>query len=83
MSNPPVYEYLPLKNEKYEIRVLSILAGPDESPVRCEMKTMSLVDKCMGDYTALSYCWGSSPEQSVIWIDNIRAPKHGNWTGMD
>ncbi|THV49337.1 hypothetical protein BGAL_0200g00150 [Botrytis galanthina] len=72
MSTQSAYQYFPLKNEKYEIRVLSILAGPDESPVQCEMKTMSLVDKYMEDYTALSYCWGSSPEQSVIWIDNVR-----------
>ncbi|TGO17304.1 hypothetical protein BTUL_0019g00950 [Botrytis tulipae] len=72
MSTQSAYQYFPLKNEKYEIRVLLILAGPDESPVQCEMKTMSLVDKYMEDYTALSYCWGSSPEQSVIWIDNVR-----------
>ncbi|ATZ57070.1 hypothetical protein BCIN_14g02500 [Botrytis cinerea B05.10] len=72
MSTPSVYKYSPLRNEKYEIRVLSILAGPDESPVQCKMKTMSLVDKYMEDYTALSYCWGSSPEKSVIWIDNVR-----------
>ncbi|TEY62492.1 hypothetical protein BOTCAL_0161g00090 [Botryotinia calthae] len=72
MSTPSAYKYSPLRNEKYEIRVLSILAGPDESPVQCKMKTMSLVDKYMEDYTALSYCWGSSPKKSVIWIDNVR-----------
>ncbi|KAF7883501.1 uncharacterized protein EAF02_005421 [Botrytis sinoallii] len=69
--------YRTLNNQKscqihQYMKVLSILAGPDESLAQCEMKTMSLVDKYMEDYTALSYCWDSSPEQSVIWIDNIR-----------
>lgn len=56
---------------QWQIRMLLILAGPDDSPVRCEMKTFCLVGNDMEDYIALSYTWGDLSQQSAIWIDGI------------
>ncbi len=61
--------YQPLDNDKKEIRVLDVLPGRKNSPVRCHIKIISLADGARSPpYDALSYTWRSSEQRKTIFI---------------
>ena len=49
--------------------MLTILPGPPESNVRCEMEVMNLFEPQI--YTALSYCWGDPNVTTAVIINNV------------
>ncbi|KAI1769161.1 heterokaryon incompatibility protein-domain-containing protein [Hypoxylon sp. FL1150] len=61
--------YAPLNHARREIRVIEILPGPDDQPVRCVLYTQ-LLDAAATRYAALSYVWGDpSVTQDIIVND--------------
>lgn len=61
--------YAPLDESRREIRLLQVLSGGEEDPLRCHMFHTSISN--LGDnmpYTALSYCWGERNELATIQL---------------
>ncbi|KAK3636719.1 hypothetical protein LTR56_014020 [Elasticomyces elasticus] len=56
-ANPRVYEYRPLK--QFEIRILLLLKGTADEPVRAEIEHWDIRDEDQRAYAALSYTWGT------------------------
>jgi hypothetical protein len=70
-SNQPISSvpllYPPLDNERYEIRILTILPGPAGVLVECTLQNVSLITP--GKYVALSYCWGDAKVLTPITVN--------------
>ncbi|KAJ9618505.1 hypothetical protein H2203_009102 [Taxawa tesnikishii (nom. ined.)] len=62
----PEFQYAPLKDYRY-IRVLQLLPGLKEEPIRCRIVEVA-PDDGMG-YEALSYSWGDPRNQTNILCD--------------
>jgi Heterokaryon incompatibility protein (HET) len=60
------FQYQPLVHdpENPMIRVLELLPGSLQSPIRCYLRHVSLSDHL--EYEALSYCWGSTVKPKSI-----------------
>ncbi|KAK4898454.1 hypothetical protein LTR27_004051 [Elasticomyces elasticus] len=63
-GNPRIYEYRPLK--QFEIRILLLLKGTAEEPVRAEIEHWDIRDKDQRAYAALSYTWGDPEHQPQL-----------------
>jgi hypothetical protein len=86
------YHYSALNASQKEIRVLVLLPGAWTQPLRCELKTVSLIERPF--YCALSYVWGDPKVtkpillhgQSVQVTTNLEAAlrrlRHGAETMM-
>lgn len=62
------FEYEPMSdNSGHTIRLLSILPGSGDEPLRCRLFNFSLQDK--GHFEAISYAWGSLPATEKIELD--------------
>jgi hypothetical protein len=61
--------YTVLDIEDYQIRILAIVPGPRDSPLRCLLKTTSLLYP--EPYIALSYCWGDPKEKVPILVNGF------------
>lgn len=59
--------YQPLNRSQREIRILYLLPGEYDDPVRCELHAVSLSDK--PGYEALSYSWGNQNVRHPIEVD--------------
>lgn len=61
-----VSPHVPLRNG--EFRLLMLYPGEQSDPLRCSFHTAPIGDP--PEYTALSYVWGTSENQSPIVVDN-------------
>jgi hypothetical protein len=59
--------YSPLDPQVPEIRVLKLLRGKGDSPIQCELKTVSL--RKPPAFNALSYVWGNAAITKPIIVD--------------
>ncbi|ETS78848.1 hypothetical protein PFICI_08701 [Pestalotiopsis fici W106-1] len=59
--------YTALDVGSYEIRLLTILPGDDNTTICCTLQNQSLLSK--PKYTALSYCWGDANVTVPIIVD--------------
>jgi hypothetical protein len=59
-----------LEGKICQIRLLTILPGDCGSIVRCRLHTVSL--ETARDYTALSYCWGSTDDKKSIFVNDCQ-----------
>lgn len=67
-----VYDYRSLQSTAHEIRLLFIDPDrnvSDHTPLRCQLKHMSLQDVLIKPFHAVSYCWGTSDKRAPIVID--------------
>lgn len=60
-------QYHPLNTDRNEIRLLTLLPGPESSIVRCSLEHVSLINP--PEYYALSYCWGDATVTTGIVIN--------------
>jgi hypothetical protein len=65
------YEYAPLQLSSSEIRIFEILPGINGEYVHGKLVSMPL-EEAANNYTALSYCWGSSAKTDTIYGDGRR-----------
>jgi len=72
--------YRPLNSERREIRLLTLVAGNHDDPLRCQLTTASLIAE--PGYNALSYVWGqpasSTSSESTIVLDGHHVPVTAN-----
>lgn len=61
--------YTPLDIESYQIRIIHLLPGDNDSIIQCELKRYPLVSP--PKYIALSYCWGDEAIKRSIMVNNI------------
>ncbi|KAE9363355.1 hypothetical protein N431DRAFT_141531 [Stipitochalara longipes BDJ] len=61
--------YDPLDIDRYEIRVLTLLAGALGSIVRCHLQKTTLINTI--EYSAVSYCWGDPALTKKIMVNDI------------
>ena len=70
----PFSQYLPLNQDRQEIRVVTLHAGADDIPISCAIDTLPLAQA--QPFYALSYCWGSPGDVAEITLNgeliNIR-----------
>ncbi|KAK5710528.1 hypothetical protein LTR15_012946 [Elasticomyces elasticus] len=74
MSSIP---YQPLDASRREIRVLDLLPGRYKTPIRCQLRTVSIADtKNLPCYAALSYTWGSAENKRliIVSVDKVDYP---------
>ncbi|PMD37790.1 HET-domain-containing protein, partial [Hyaloscypha variabilis F] len=68
------FPYRQLNAGFLEIRVLTLLPGPKEAPVVCEVEHIR-ADRISKDaeegYSALSYTWGSPDETGVLYLQGV------------
>ncbi|KAM0426550.1 hypothetical protein ACHAPT_008242 [Fusarium lateritium] len=64
---PPPLEYHQLELSQRQIRILRLLPGDGQEPVRCELETAFLADD--PSYQALSYAWGDPLDRRPIFVD--------------
>ena len=57
----------PLKQERREIRLLTLCPGAFEQEIQCKLRIVSLVQHT--DYVALSYCWGDPNSRDTISLN--------------
>jgi hypothetical protein len=61
--------YTALNASTQEIRVLDVAPGNKAECVRCELRTVSLVDTPIPSYETISYCWGSPEKKRYIVLN--------------
>jgi hypothetical protein len=66
-------DYDPLDESKSEIRLLSILLGPESNLIRCTLQHVSC-SSAYPEYTALSYCWGNPKHSLPITVNGCMVP---------
>lgn len=67
-GQPP---YKQIDSNIWEIRLLTVLRGRPQDPIKCMTRTtLILQDKT--PYETVSYCWGSSSKAGVVEIDGLR-----------
>jgi hypothetical protein len=78
MSHKFVYTTLdPIQGE---IRLIKLLAGSPEAPIRCTLEVQQLVN---ASYEALSYEWGSERNSKEIELEGHRFPVRDNlWQAL-
>ena len=74
-SNPqPEFPYRRLNAGFFEIRIVILQAGPDSSPINCQIEHVR-ADRLSNDsdeaYNALSYTWGLPDVTKTICLDDI------------
>ncbi|KAF4339480.1 heterokaryon incompatibility (het-6OR allele) [Fusarium beomiforme] len=69
-------KYRPLDPEQRQIRILHLLPGQYDDPVRCTLRTVSLDGNL--SYEALSYSWGDPYICHVIEVDDQEATVTSN-----
>lgn len=62
------YEYSVLDKELQEIRLLDLLPGAFDAPIRGILRTKSFTENTVPEYEALSYTWGSTENPQTIQI---------------
>jgi hypothetical protein len=61
--------YRPLSKTRQEIRVLEVFGNSDRSaPLHCILRTISVREKGVNHYHALSYYWGSTLDLDVVTV---------------
>lgn len=61
-----IYRYTPLANESGSIRILHILPGKRDDPIRTRLESCSMGNP--PSYEAISYAWGSRSDNAVIIV---------------
>ncbi|RSL83700.1 hypothetical protein CEP51_004345 [Fusarium floridanum] len=64
---PPPLEYHQLELNQRQIRILRLLPGEGQDPIRCTLETALLADD--PSYQALSYAWGDPLDCRSITVD--------------
>ena len=67
---PSVYSAFPLDDHGEQIRLLRLIAGKWDDPIKCKILTAS-VKYDVPEYHALSYVWGSPIGQHTVSISGI------------
>jgi hypothetical protein len=62
--------YVPLSNEKKQIRTLMLCSGKVHDSIRCALRIVSLKEQPA--YEALSYTWGDANSTTLIEVDGAR-----------
>ena len=70
MTSASIYGSAPIDTQRQEIRLLHVLPGSWNMPLRTQIKTASLLDEL--HYKALSYVWGQENEKCEIFIDDSK-----------
>ncbi|KAH8672724.1 heterokaryon incompatibility protein-domain-containing protein, partial [Tricladium varicosporioides] len=63
----PSFEYMKLKTELQEVRILSIMNGCRSAEIECTLQHVYLADN--SNYKALSYTWGNPSDTSYIKLN--------------
>ena len=69
-----LYLKYPLDAQKYQIRLLILHPGAWEEGLSCDFKVVSLEDRPMPLYSALSYVWGDDAPGHIVTIDGVIIP---------
>ncbi|KAK2035331.1 HET-domain-containing protein [Colletotrichum zoysiae] len=72
---PQPYQYTPLRNDVFEIRLLHILpATSTDCQLKCRLETSDILSVVHGilKYEALSYTWGTEAPTEKLTIDETR-----------
>lgn len=72
----PLYERVPLDGAKDSIRIISLLPGEWNEPVRCSLTCYRCADE--PEYEALSYCWGSMDTTKLVFVEGRLLPVTDN-----
>ncbi|KAK4198973.1 ankyrin repeat-containing domain protein [Triangularia verruculosa] len=67
------YTYTPINLKTDSIRLIQLLRGRDDDPIRCELFETSLHQVDGFPYEALSYAWGDSPISKEIQVCGRKA----------
>ena len=62
----------PLKQERGEIRLLTLCPGNFEQDIQCKLRIVSLDQH--PNYVALSYCWGDPNDRATISLNEQDHP---------
>lgn len=62
-----LYATVPLKDQKQDIRILTLNPGPRESDIKCTLKVTKL--SSAPSFEALSHCWGDGANVKLIHIN--------------
>ncbi|KAK0937425.1 hypothetical protein LTR29_011057 [Friedmanniomyces endolithicus] len=75
-GEPQMYKYAPLK--KNHIRILDLLQGSGDDPIRVKIQHWDVHDERERAYAALSYTWGGDPkvDRQVVYFGSRRSNKH-------
>lgn len=72
------YEYQPLDEDAYEIRLLTLHPGPPDAELRISLDNNELYRHTFPPkvlkYDALSYCWRSRDDLGHVFIDRSKQP---------
>ena len=70
-----LYGHLPLDPATREIRVLDLLPGHFGTPLKAELRVLSLEGTSVPAYEALSYAWGTAVHDRVVCLhDTVTLP---------
>jgi hypothetical protein len=61
--------YKPIDGQLGEIRVITVYPGQRDDPIRCSLRTCSLLGRTKPSYRALSYAWGKEMADEPITVD--------------
>jgi hypothetical protein len=77
------YIYKPLNKIKKQIRLITLLPGPQSSDIRCILQIVELDLTAKPHYEALSYEWGSPGTEKDISLDGIAFSVRKNlWSAL-
>lgn len=65
--------YCPLSVERKEFRLLKVYPGLPKHQLCAYMFVTSLDNGKLPRYKTISYCWGESTEDSILWVNGQRA----------
>lgn len=69
MNHEDQYTYQRIDLATDAIRLLRLLKGNQNDPIRCELFEAFLHQVEGVPYEALSYCWGTAPAAYEVWVD--------------
>ncbi|KAM0811766.1 putative Heterokaryon incompatibility domain-containing protein [Seiridium cardinale] len=82
-SQNPSAVYRTLEKDTKEIRLITLLSGDGDEPVRCQLGYAHLAAESLHKYECLSYCWGNTMDIMKICLgvndraeDNDEQPKY-------
>lgn len=62
-----IYSAADLRPWSHDIRILTLLAGSFDEPVRCRLSTVCLANE--PEFVALSYCWGDENDRGIVDVN--------------
>ncbi|KAK9413750.1 putative Heterokaryon incompatibility domain-containing protein [Seiridium unicorne] len=67
-SQNPSAVYRTLEKDTKEIRLITLLSGDGDEPVRCQLGYAHLAAESLHKYECLSYCWGNTMDLMKICL---------------